>query len=265
MLRLFRQLRQSLIMPDNARKYLFYAFGEVLLVVIGILIALQVNNWKENETSRDQEQVYLQLIHDDLILQKNENELQRTTIENHMSTKDELTDLISSRFQVPDDQKNMAKALLSTILIGRTYGAYEATFLDLTSSGNISLISDPALKNQIIQHYQIQKRDRDVINNNSLNTFLSLWTQLVERNAIILNVDLSDYIKDTSILNFDPSMTFLDDILFENLSKDENLMLIHNVLVFKVIAAELALNFIDRSDERIDGLLSKIEAEMEAH
>ena len=47
MLKFFRTIRKKLIEEDNVRKYLFYAIGEILLVVIGILIALQVNNWNE--------------------------------------------------------------------------------------------------------------------------------------------------------------------------------------------------------------------------
>jgi len=47
MLRFFRQIRKTLIEQDNIRKYLLFAIGEILLVVIGIFIALQVNNWNE--------------------------------------------------------------------------------------------------------------------------------------------------------------------------------------------------------------------------
>ena len=47
MFRFFRQTRKDQLMPDKTRKYLLYAVGEILLVVIGILIALQVNNWNE--------------------------------------------------------------------------------------------------------------------------------------------------------------------------------------------------------------------------
>jgi hypothetical protein len=47
MLKYFRTIRKKLIEQDNVRKYLLYAIGEIMLVVIGILIALQVNNWNE--------------------------------------------------------------------------------------------------------------------------------------------------------------------------------------------------------------------------
>jgi len=48
MLRFFRQLRQRLLTDNKFSKYLLYAIGEILLVVIGILIALQVDNWNES-------------------------------------------------------------------------------------------------------------------------------------------------------------------------------------------------------------------------
>lgn len=48
MLKFFRRIRQKLINDSNLKKYLLYAIGEILLVMIGILLALQVNNWNLN-------------------------------------------------------------------------------------------------------------------------------------------------------------------------------------------------------------------------
>ena len=48
MLRIFRKIRQRMLPDNKFSKYLLYAIGEILLVVIGILIALQVSNWNEN-------------------------------------------------------------------------------------------------------------------------------------------------------------------------------------------------------------------------
>jgi hypothetical protein len=47
MIKFFRHIRQSLILENKTGKYLKYAIGEIVLVVIGILIALQINNWNE--------------------------------------------------------------------------------------------------------------------------------------------------------------------------------------------------------------------------
>ena len=48
MIKLFRKIRQNLLSEGKTSKYLKYALGEIVLVVIGILIALQINNWSEN-------------------------------------------------------------------------------------------------------------------------------------------------------------------------------------------------------------------------
>lgn len=47
MIKLFRHIRKNLLMENKKGKYLKYAIGEIILVVIGILIALQINNWNE--------------------------------------------------------------------------------------------------------------------------------------------------------------------------------------------------------------------------
>ena len=66
MLRFFRQIRQRLLTDNKFSKYLLYVVGEILLVVIGILIALQVDNWNQNWQDRALEQVYLERLQADL-------------------------------------------------------------------------------------------------------------------------------------------------------------------------------------------------------
>ena len=72
MIRFFRKIRQNLLtdlpsgqVGNKFSKYLLYAIGEIILVVIGILIALQINNWNENNKLNNLKQVYyLQLLKD---------------------------------------------------------------------------------------------------------------------------------------------------------------------------------------------------------
>lgn len=69
MIKFFRQIRQRLLIenPTNGRagRYLLYAIGEIVLVVIGILIALQINNWNESRKKEENElQIYHQIITD---------------------------------------------------------------------------------------------------------------------------------------------------------------------------------------------------------
>jgi len=59
MIKFFRKFRQKFISEGNIGKYFKYAIGEIILVVIGILIALQINNWNNNNQLRVLERKYL--------------------------------------------------------------------------------------------------------------------------------------------------------------------------------------------------------------
>ncbi|HCT55419.1 MAG TPA: hypothetical protein DF712_23480, partial [Balneola sp.] len=62
MLRFFRQIRKTLMEQNKVRTYLLYAIGEIALVMIGILLALQVNNWNQNRIEQAQLQNYYERI-----------------------------------------------------------------------------------------------------------------------------------------------------------------------------------------------------------
>ena len=59
MIKFFRKIRYNLMETGKTGKYFKYAIGEIILVVIGILIALQINNWNESRKERIKEKAYL--------------------------------------------------------------------------------------------------------------------------------------------------------------------------------------------------------------
>jgi len=66
MIKFFRKIRQNLLMENKTGKYFKYAIGEIILVVIGILIALQINNWNEQRKIKSKSQSYIDKIMNDL-------------------------------------------------------------------------------------------------------------------------------------------------------------------------------------------------------
>ena len=66
MIKFFRRIRQNLLSEGKTGKYLKYAIGEIVLVVIGILIALSINNWNENKKTQDQLSLILYNLIEDL-------------------------------------------------------------------------------------------------------------------------------------------------------------------------------------------------------
>ncbi|MEZ4854849.1 MAG: DUF6090 family protein [Gelidibacter sp.] len=83
MIKFFRKIRQNSIKEKKFINYLKYALGEIVLVVIGILMALQINNWNENRLNEKRIKSYLQsfitdLKSDILVYKRNINEFEIT-------------------------------------------------------------------------------------------------------------------------------------------------------------------------------------------
>ena len=68
MIKFFRNIRQNLLMKNQIGKYYKYAFGEIVLVVIGILIALSINNWNEARKNEIKQSILIKNIIEDLRL-----------------------------------------------------------------------------------------------------------------------------------------------------------------------------------------------------
>lgn len=67
MFRFFRTIRQSLLMENKTSKYFKYAIGEIVLVVLGILIALSINNWNETRKQKETTKAMYVIVKADLI------------------------------------------------------------------------------------------------------------------------------------------------------------------------------------------------------
>jgi hypothetical protein len=63
MIKFFRRIRQQLVSQNRFSKYMLYAIGEIVLVVIGILIALSINNWNQNRLASKKQQALLSALH----------------------------------------------------------------------------------------------------------------------------------------------------------------------------------------------------------
>ena len=66
MINIFRKIRQNLVNNGNTSKYLKYAIGEIALVMIGILLALQINNWNEDSKKNTLRIKYISSLIEDL-------------------------------------------------------------------------------------------------------------------------------------------------------------------------------------------------------
>ncbi|PHS67979.1 MAG: hypothetical protein COB12_01835 [Flavobacterium sp.] len=97
MIKLFRNIRKNLLNEGKTSKYFKYAIGEIVLVVIGILIALSINNWNQNrKVNKYLSQVYTQLQKD---LQTDTLNISQN-IEYYSQKNNRLTDIIERNIPI---------------------------------------------------------------------------------------------------------------------------------------------------------------------
>ncbi len=112
MIKFFRKIRQNLLTENKFSKYLLYAIGEIVLVVIGILIALSINNKNQQRINEEKITSILKEIQNDLL---QDIEFSKTIFDYHIYT-DSISKLILNDTYTYDDYKNG-----NTIQIGFNY------------------------------------------------------------------------------------------------------------------------------------------------
>ena len=144
MIKFFRRIRQKLIEGGNVKRYLLYAVGEILLVMIGILLALQVNNWNQNRLERNDEQQALLNLKKDFEL--NQSNLQQVInrFQNEIKGTANILNHTGERYHT-----NSNVDLDSLLILATSTPRYfpQNSFLnELINSGKLSLIQNEDLK-----------------------------------------------------------------------------------------------------------------------
>ena len=145
MLTFFRRIRQSLLESSQTRKYILYAIGEIALVVLGILIALQINNWNEGLKSNKIELQILAGLKTELTNNKASLE---EAISHHQSTVEHCWTILDL-FNQNIDQYNsdLLDSLLSHVGVQWTFNSRHGFLNSTISSGNITHLSNEELVN----------------------------------------------------------------------------------------------------------------------
>lgn len=168
MLRILRRVRRSLLLNRAFRSYALYALGEVLLVVVGILIALQINSWHNERTDRRSEAAYLQNLARDL---KEQLEIIAKQIRYEEAVIRTTTTLLARITRQEPLQIELEDLRLLNELRGRkTFGTNDATFAEMRSSGHLDLIQDPELRGDLVDLYSQHAITERIIDYNNART-----------------------------------------------------------------------------------------------
>lgn len=147
---------------NKTSKYFKYAIGEIVLVVIGILIALQVNNQNQTRKSKQQERTYYCKIAEDLQVDITNIDSSLVTIDMRLESTERF---LKNLLKIQKDKQVIFKDFLSTFRYYKFIPTKPA-IVDITSSGKLETLRNQTLKNRILSHYTEQDNALQIIDIN---------------------------------------------------------------------------------------------------
>jgi hypothetical protein len=175
MIKLFRNIRKKLVSEGKTANYVKYAIGEIVLVMIGILLALQVNNWNENRKQAIAEMDFFEGIKNDLIQDKNYIELILTTFKPKIEAYNLLT-VESKKNQVAYSEP-IDTLLQRYLFVGqRTFYPISGSFQSAVAGNDINTYKNKVIIHALIKLYN-STYPRLIDNANILDDRWSLLTE----------------------------------------------------------------------------------------
>jgi hypothetical protein len=153
MIKFFKKIRQRLLTENKFSKYLIYAIGEIILVVIGILIALQINNANENRKSAAQETLYLKRLLSENREDINTFKIIVSGLKKGIETIENLSSVLNSTNSMDNELITAANEYLRYGSIYPVFSSSTSTFDDLSNTGNLKDIRNAKLRDQLVKHY----------------------------------------------------------------------------------------------------------------
>jgi len=188
-----------MIKENKVSKYLLYAIGEIVLVVIGILIALGVNNWNQEKKDHRLGKDYLLRIHRDLV-QDTINF--KGIITNNNNLRKDIKGLLVTLYNGVDniEQVQNMSAIYDKAL-DQVFSPNDNTYKGMTSSGMLGLIQNLELKEEIVDLYSEYDQTRALLSGIGEWMISIATTETKETDFIKFNNGVSDIFTTPEMLN----------------------------------------------------------------
>lgn len=187
MIKFFRKIRQKLLSENKLGKYLIYALGEILLVVIGILLALQVNNWNDSKKIARQEIVLIKNLRSEFKV--NLENLEKVKHQNQIvyNSTYELRNLIGQETSVIN-KYNIDSLLLNAILI-TDYQPNQFVLSQLKTGERLNIINSESLKKSLYEWDKALNAKTEAFN--MLNSYyMNSLIPFLDENTSMRNIDV---------------------------------------------------------------------------
>jgi len=152
MIKFFRKIRKKLLSENKFNKYILYAIGEVLLVMIGILLALQINNWNERKKIRNVEKTILEGIRENIVLDTIDINLNIRTYKKYINQSSSVLYNLNNQKKKNDSLINQLYYISTDDRVITLHRAY----FDQAKQKGLSIISNKALRTKISRLYEFE-------------------------------------------------------------------------------------------------------------
>ena len=265
MIKFFRKIRYDLMKKNKTGKYLKYAIGEIILVMIGILLALQVNNWNESKKDQKQEKIYLNNLQEDL---KGIIEAYNTANLVESLTLKQSKDILK-HYELNNGFYNMDSIFpkINDLTVRWNVTPTPTTLIEMINSGQTKLIRNTTLRKDLIAfNEQLNLWSANTVNNNTNlvdNLIVPEIFKLGAFSSIGYSDEMESIFKNFTYENF---ITTTDKSLLaisiEKLNSPEQKLNIVNLINYRHALASLQKGVNTGIIDRINELLQNIETEL---
>ena len=253
MIKFFRRIRQQLLTENKFSKYLIYAIGEIILVVIGILIALAINNANQRSSTKEKEQIYLAGL-------KNEFETSRLKLmqlievnrQNYEGAKEIMGHMFMDTVSITEVQ--FSKLLFGSFASDIAFNPNNSLLNEMINSGSLKDISNTELRKQLtnwistLEDIARQENELGVhrekvvdiirINENSIRTIMDLSGVSQELGLPMANVKMSN-LKLLESTEFENNMLIFILTSYSTEKNHYNPLMHHLNFILQLIDAEI--------------------------
>lgn len=247
MIKFFRRIRQNLLSEGKTGKYFKYAIGEIVLVVIGILLALSINNWnsnriKKNNTSNYYNRIIIEL-NQEIISAKQKQQVNTKLISYNRRA---LSILNSKNLDSLEVLKDLLGATATNFITEYSFPVTD----EFLNQNYLSTIKNDSLKIDF-QLFTALLKSIEGMNNYNDNQYQNTIEPFFIKNINYSSIALTHFRK--NLVSGGPKTDF--GLLFENLE-------LWNIVTFKLESLETESKAFEGSIDVFESLKSKLETEL---
>lgn len=234
MTRILRNFRQQLSGNNQFSRYILFALGEIVLIILGILIALQIDNKNQEKHNFKLEKGYLLSMQEELAFDSENLLVFTDRLNNVIEDLEIIIDNHKTNSQLPIDSINK---LYQRIFWVPYFRSHTETFESIESSGHLSIVQSLTIKHsffQLIKEYEALAKYYD-------NQFLSFSIDINKNSASYFALDKMSFI--------DEKYAYSQDAI--------------NIIVMSILIRKSLIGHAKPCYQKVERLLDNIETELE--